>query len=116
MKHLLAPIVLMTFLFPSLALGEGVTVRDLVVRHGLYYKKFSDVPFTGKVTGQRERGQFKDGKKEGPWASYWSNGQLSYKGHYKTGNREGDWMDYNKDGTINQKYSGTFKNGMKISE
>ena len=42
----------------SLALGE--TMDDLVERDGLTYKKFSDVPFTGKVTGNTQ-GSFKDG-------------------------------------------------------
>ena len=115
------------------------TLGDLVERKGLYYKKYSNVPFTGTFAGFL-RGSFKDGKREGYWVRYWDNGQLaykgnfkngleegtwvgywntgqlSYKGSYKNGNREGDWKDYNKDGTVNQKYSGTFKNGVKISE
>ncbi len=41
MKHILAPILLLTLLFPSLAFGETVKWNDLVVRDGLYYKKFS---------------------------------------------------------------------------
>ena len=59
MKRILAPILLLTLLFPALAFG--VTVDDLVERGGLYYKKFSEVPFTGKVTG-REQGAFENGK------------------------------------------------------
>jgi hypothetical protein len=35
---------------------------DLVYREGLYYKKFSDVPFTEKITGKKQ-GAFKNGKK-----------------------------------------------------
>ena len=45
MKHILAPILLLVFLFPSLALGEEFTIDDLVEREGLYYKKSTDVPF-----------------------------------------------------------------------
>jgi len=52
MKHILAPILLVTLLFPALALGE--TLNDLVLRDGIHYKKFSDVPFTGKVTGKTQ--------------------------------------------------------------
>ena len=59
MKHILAPILLLVFLFPTLALSEEVTLDDLVERKGLYYKKFTDVPFSGKVTG-REQGIFKN--------------------------------------------------------
>ena len=43
---------LLTCLFilsPNVVLGE--TMDDLVKREGIYYKKFTDVPFTGKTTG-----------------------------------------------------------------
>jgi len=53
---------------------------DLVERDGLYYQKFINVPFTGKVTGS-----FKNGEREGTWVSYWENGQLSSKGDYTNG-------------------------------
>tara|TARA_B110000211_G_scaffold155918_1_gene176759 strand:+ start:342 stop:458 length:117 start_codon:yes stop_codon:yes gene_type:complete len=36
-----------------------MTLDDLVEREGLYYEKFTDVPFTGEVTG-RKQGSFKD--------------------------------------------------------
>ena len=39
-------------------------MNDLVERDGLYYVKFTDVPFTGEVAGKRN-GKFKNGKKEG---------------------------------------------------
>ena len=52
MKRLLAPILPLTLLFPSLALGERMD--DLAVRDGLHYKKFTEVPFTGKVTGKSQ--------------------------------------------------------------
>ena len=44
---------------------------DLVEERGLFYKKFSDVPFTGKATG-KVQGELKDGKMDGPWVSYLS--------------------------------------------
>ena len=75
MRQILASMVLVVLLFPSLALGETVKFEDLVITDGLYYKKFSDVPFTGKVTGKKQ-GSFKDGKQHGPWVTYWYNGQL----------------------------------------
>ena len=60
MKHILAPILLLVFLFPPLALSEEVTLDDLIETDGLYYKKFTEIPFSGNVTG-REQGSFKDG-------------------------------------------------------
>ena len=137
MRHILASIVLIVLLFSTLALGE--TMKDLVVMDGLYYKKFTDVPFTGKVTGEYQ-GSFKDGKRDGPWVSYYYNGQLKWKGNYKDGKvdgpfvsywdngtvqsqgtskdgeMEGPWFSYNKDGTVDENWTGTFKNGKKISD
>ena len=113
MNRILAPILFLVLLFPSLALGEEVTIDNLVVRDSLYYKKFSDVPFSGKVTGI-EQGTFKTGKKEGPWVSYWENGQLEMKGDYKNGKTEGPWVGYNEDGTVNEKNTVTYKNGVKV--
>ena len=72
----------MVFLCPSLALGEEVTWDDLVRTNGLMYKKFTEVPFTGKTTGQIQ-GSFKDGKKDGPWVEYRDNGRLQSKIFYK---------------------------------
>ena len=102
MKHILAPILLMVFLFPSLALGEEVTMDDLVEREGIYYKKITDVPFSGKVTGGGQ-GEIKNGKREGPWVSYFENGQLWDKGDYKNGEREGPWVSYFENGQLEHK-------------
>ena len=88
---------------------------DLVERKGLYYKQFTDVPFTGEVTGDKQ-GSFKNGKKEGTWVRYWNNGQLMYKGNFKNGQFEGYWSDYNYDGTVYKEWTGTYKDGVKISD
>ena len=45
-------------------MGEEVTMDHLVERDGVHYKKFTDVPFTGKVTGESQE-PFKDGKQGG---------------------------------------------------
>ena len=112
---------------------------DLVEREGIYYQKFTDVPFSGKVTGEYQgvikngkrdgawvqyhengqlmhKGNYKNGKKEGAWVSYFMNGQLYYKGNYKNGKEEGAWVSYNFDGTVHKENTGTFKNGEKISD
>ena len=79
------------FLSPNVVLSETIKWDDLVERDGLYYKKFTDVPFTGKISGEAQ-------------------------GSFKNGKREGEWVDYIKDGTVNKKWTGTFKNGKKISD
>ena len=75
MKHILTSVVLLVFLFPALASGEEVVDwDDLVERERIFYKKFTDVPFTGEVTGKKQ-GRLKDGVKDGPWVYYYENGQ-----------------------------------------
>ena len=77
----------MVLLFPALAFAE--TMDDLVERDGLHYKKFTTVPFTGKVTGKTQ-GSFRNGKEDGPW------------------------VFYTKDGTVSEWLTGTWKDGVKV--
>jgi len=136
MKRFLAPILLLTLLFPAFAFGE--TMDDLVERDGIYYKKFTDVPFTGKTTGKYQA-SFRNGKKDGPWESYdengklesketykdgkedtvvyytyHDNGKLEYKGTFKNGKEDGPWVWYDRFGTLDEELTGTFKNGVKV--
>ena len=93
--------ILITILFLSLLSSPSwsETMDDLVKRDGLYYEKFSDVPFSGKVTGLH-KGSIKNGKKEGAWVGYRDDGQLSYKGNYKNGKEDGEWFFYSLDGRL----------------
>ena len=90
-------------------------MRDLVQRDGVYYKKFSDVPFSGKVTGSFN-GSITNGKREGAWICYYAGGQLHYKGNYKNGKREGEWVVYSGNGIPYKSKTGTFQNGVKIRD
>ena len=105
MNRLLAPILLLTLLFPSIAYGE--TMDDLVIRDGIHYKKFSDVPFTGKVTGKLQ-GTFRNGKWDGPDVGYWDNGQLFNKGTYKDGKWDGPYVSYYNNGQLQTKKTAVF--------
>ena len=132
---------LLTILFISLLSSPSwsVTGDDLVYRNDLYYEKFTNVPFSGEVTGQ-EQGSFKNGKRDGAWVFYHQNGQLWYegnykngkeegafisyseygqlssKGNYKNGKREGYWFTRSNEGTVYKPMTGTFKDGVKISD
>ena len=131
---------LITILFLSLLSSPSwsVYIYDFVEREGVYYKKFSDVPFTGEIDGElikgsmkngkqegewisyspngqlRSKGNYKNGKEEGAWVHYWSNGQLDFKGNYKNGKSEGAWVGFEEDGRVKEFMTGTFKNGVKI--
>ena len=117
--------------------SESVDAKDLVERDGIHYKKFTEVPFTGKTTGRihwsfkdgkkdgpwvryhkngqlESKGTYKNGKEQGPWVIYWSNGQLFKKGTLEDGKKDGPWVGYNKDGTVSEYFTGTYKNGVKV--
>ena len=38
----------------NLSIGWSLDYKDLVERDRVYYMKFSDVPFTGEITGQEK--------------------------------------------------------------
>jgi antitoxin component YwqK of YwqJK toxin-antitoxin module len=115
MIRISSPIFALVLLFPSLAMSDTVAWYDLVERDGLYYEESSDIPFTGAVTGQR-KGQIKNGRQEGAWIWYWSYGRLRQKGSYKDGKRDGPWVWYNPDGAKNEPLSGTYRDGVKVSD
>ena len=90
------------------SVGWSLTWDDLVERNDIFYKKFTDVPFTGKITG-KTIGSFKNGKEDGSWVYYHDNGQLDSKGDYKNGNGDGFWIGYYENGQLKSK--GNWKNG-----
>ena len=83
------------------------TKEDLVERDGYFYKKFNDVPFSGKLNGIWN-GKIKDGRRIGLWKEYHENGQIKSKGKYISGKKEGYWENYHENGQIKSKVN--FKN------
>ena len=109
----------MRFRFPFLVIllflsapSFAESMDDLVERDGLYYKKFTDVPFTGKIESKLMKGSMKNGKPVGDWIGYHENGQLHFKGlHNENGEREGLWVEYRENGRLRMK--GELKNGKR---
>ena len=121
------------------SVGWSLTFDELVHREGLYYEKFSDEPFSGKVTG-KEQGLVKNGQLDGLWITYHDNGQLWFKGMYKNGckdglfkefdengklwskgvrkncGRQGYWVYYGENGIVDTFYTGVYKDDIKISD
>ena len=85
-----------------LGFKETVSPNDLVVRNGLFYKKFTDIPFIGEVSGQ-QKGTIIDGKRDGFWESYYANGQLNWKGNYINDQLDGPWEYYHENGQLSFK-------------
>ena len=110
---------LITFFTVLFCLTSSVSwslkLYELVERDGIYYKKFSDIPFTGKIESRKiGTGNYKNGKRDGSWIGYYDNGQLMYKGNWKNGKREGSWISYWNSGKLKDK--GIYKNNIKISD
>ena len=139
MKTLLTLLTCLFIFSPNVVMSETVKSEDLVERNGIYYKKFTEVPFTGKTSGRIQgsyekgkkhgpwvyyhengqldmKGTYKDGNADGPWVSYYENGKLSFKGTYKDGKEDGPWVTFKIDGTVDKEWTGTYKNGKKISD
>ena len=70
-------------------MSEAVDYGELIERDGLYFEKFSDVPYTGKVIGE-ELGSMSKGLREGEWVWYQHNGGLREKETYRNGEKTSD--------------------------
>jgi len=90
----------MVFLFccTSLTAGESVDFGELVRRNETYFKKFSDVPFSGTVTGRAE-GQLLNGMPDGIFRRFHANGQLAYK-YEEPHDRQTEVRQYNQSGIV----------------
>ena len=96
MKYLL---IIFLLLSPSVSWSADVSFDDLVKRDGLYFEKFTDVPFSGDVVGYTQ-GKMSKGKRDGEWLFYTENGQLYYKTNYKDGKLEGEDLTYDDNGQL----------------
>ena len=94
---------LITILFISLvsspSWSETLTMDDLVERNGLHYKKFTDIPFNGAVTGT-EIGKFKNGKRDGLSQNFYEDGKIRAKQFYKNNQPHGSYSAFRKDGSV----------------
>ena len=57
------------------------------------YKEYSDSVLVA-------RGKYKNGKPDGIWTYWYTNGQMKAEGHYKNGLKNGMWIQWYDDGAI----------------
>ena len=110
LKYLL---IISCLLFTSVGWSEDVSYDDLVKIDGLYYKKFSEKPFTGKITGIKQ-GTIRKGIMKGKWIEYWETGRLKEKFTIKKGNIHGEYFLYNESGNLITQ--GNYKKGERHGE
>ncbi len=107
MKKLIIITFILSFLTTSIW-SETLSLEDLVKRDDIYYQKFSNIPYSGKIIGTKT-GKIENGIMVGEWLSYFKSGQLEFIHNYKNGQRNGPWKRYYENGQIFEK--GNFKNG-----
>ena len=102
---------ILLFFFASVSsYAKNLSKDDVVIREGLYYKKFSNTPFTGKLSGI-ENGKIKKGKREGQWLIYYEDGALQYNAFFKNGMLDGKYKYYYSNGTL--RFEEVYKEGKK---
>tara|TARA_X000000950_G_C13312958_1_gene417349 strand:- start:197 stop:367 length:171 start_codon:yes stop_codon:yes gene_type:complete len=47
---------------------------------------------------------------------FYPNGKLNIKGNYKNDEEDGYWQHFHVDGTVDKTLTGTYKNGVKVSD
>ena len=120
----------------------SIQMDEIVKRDNTFYRKFSNIPFSGhiesyhpngqlKIIGdllngkkvgnwieyylsgiKKSEGQFANGKKDGPWVYYFLNAKIKEKQFFIDGNKDGLWEKFNVHGTVVQTES--YQNGKWI--
>ena len=97
MKPILYPLILtLSLILVGCEKKEPVNHGDLVERDGLWYEKYSDITFNGKTTGHIH-GKYINGKREGVFLFFNSDGELLKKSNYISGSLNGfetQWDHY----------------------
>ena len=88
--------------FSIIGVCEKVKMNDLTERDGLYFKKSSNIPFTGEVEG-RYQGKIVEGKRDGLWSTYSPEGNLWFKNNYRNGIIDGVSFMYHNNGQLRSK-------------
>ena len=87
----------------------SIQMEEVVKRDDTYYKKFSNIPFSGHIESYYPNGQLKIigymsvGKKVGNWVEYYMNGIKKSEGQFLKGERDGTWVYYFLNANIREK-------------
>ncbi len=101
----------------SLAKPEGVNYNNTEGREGIIYLKGSDTPYTGKVfrlykNGKQSEINFKNGKFDGAFITWYKNGQKETEANFKNGEPEGLGFAWHKNGQ--KKKEVNYKDGEEV--
>ena len=85
---------------------KRINPTETIVRDGLVYHQDTNESVTGVVKYFRENGQlnfrgnFVDGKQEGPFEIFHENGQLSLSGNLVDGKKDGSFKKFYENGGL----------------
>ena len=87
----------------------SIQMDEIVKRDDTFYRKFSNIPFSGHIESYHPNGQLKiigdlsDGKKEGNWIEYYLSGIKKSEGQFANGKKDGPWLYYFLNANIKEK-------------
>ena len=87
----------------------SIQIDEIVKRDDTFYRKFSNIPFSGHIESYHPNGQLKiigdllDGKKVGNWIEYYLSGIKKSEGEFANGKKDGPWVYYFLNATIKEK-------------
>ena len=87
----------------------SIQMDEIVKRDDTFYRKFSNIPFSGHIESYHPNGQLKiigdlsDGKKVGNWIEYYLSGIKKSEGEFSNGKKDGPWVYYFLNATIKEK-------------
>ena len=87
----------------------SIQMDEIVKRDNTFYRKFSNIPFSGHIESYHPNGQLKiigdlsDGKKVGNWIEYYLSGIKKSEGQFTNGKKDGPWVYYFLNANIKEK-------------
>ena len=87
----------------------SIQMDEIVKREDTFYRKFSNIPFSGHIESYHPNGQLKivgdmlDGKKVGNWIEYYLSGIKKSEGEFANGKKDGPWVYYFLNANIKEK-------------
>ena len=79
---------------------SSIQIDEVVKRNNTFYRKFSNIPFSGHIESYHPNGQlkiigdFSNGKKVGNWIEYYMSGIKKSEGQFSNGKKDGTWVHY----------------------
>ena len=85
---------------------DEVQINNLIIKDDIYYQPLDTKPYTGRIIDINNDGNIiletncNRGKINGPWITWYDNGEKKYEGHYKNGYKDGLWKGWHDSGKL----------------